>query len=91
MRPGDLIATGTLSGATDTELGCLLELTRDGKAPIQIPSHGPGSTTLSRAWLEDGDGVMFKTGSGGGGSMGIGFGSCQGKVLPCHQTSTSKV
>ena len=91
MRSGDLIATGTLSGATDTELGCLLELTRDGKAPVQIQSNGLDRTALGRAWLEDGDGVMFKIGSGGDSTMGIGFGWCQGKILPCHQTSTSKV
>jgi 2-keto-4-pentenoate hydratase/2-oxohepta-3-ene-1,7-dioic acid hydratase in catechol pathway len=52
MNPGDLIGTGTQTGPTDAEKGCLLELSFGGKQPITLPN---GET---RAMLEDGDTVV---------------------------------
>ena len=46
MRPGDLIAIGTISGPGDTEAGCLLEET----VPEKIPRRG---------YLEDGEEVQL--------------------------------
>lgn len=75
LRTGDLIGTGTLSGATDEELGCLLEITKGGKKTRTWTSE---SGMLERLWLEDGDTIEFTARA----SDGIGFGSCSGKILP---------
>lgn len=36
MRVGDLIGTGTISGKENDSLGCMLELSWNGKNPITI-------------------------------------------------------
>lgn len=87
MRAGDLIATGTLSGPSSTELGCLLELTRDGTVPFEPERKDLNSNKagFSRQWLEDRDNVVFKAGVfGKGEAPRIGFGTCEGKILPCE-------
>ncbi len=48
LRPGDLIASGTVSGPTRESRGCLLELAWRGTQPITLP------TGETRAFLEDG-------------------------------------
>lgn len=76
LRPGDLLATGTLSGPTRAELGCLLELTWDGTRSI-----AEGSTR--RGFLEDGDVVSFTARARGGekGKGKVGFGVCRGWIV----------
>ena len=54
LRPGDLLGTGTQSGPTRGEEGCLLELTRGGKEPLTLPD---GET---RSFLHDGDTVVLR-------------------------------
>ena len=54
LRPGDLLATGTQSGPTDGEKGCLMELSHNGRVPIRL-SNGE-----TRAMLEDGDTVILR-------------------------------
>ncbi len=49
LRPGDLLATGTVSGPTRDTAGCLLEITRRGVEPLSLPGGE------SRSFLEDGD------------------------------------
>ncbi len=78
LMPGDLIGTGTLSTAGDDGLGSLLELSRGGKAPLTLPG---GET---RSFLEDGDEVTLSARCAAPGAVGIGFGSCVGRVLPTH-------
>lgn len=73
-RPGDLFASGTISGADPGTEGSLIELTRDG--PIRLPD---GS---ERRFLEDGDTVILHGWAGGDGRPRIGFGECRGTVLP---------
>jgi fumarylacetoacetase len=75
LRPGDLIASGTLSGPTDDALGCLLELTRGGTAPIALPSGE------ARRWLAEGDEVRVSAFCERPGHPRIGFGSCVGRVM----------
>jgi fumarylacetoacetase len=79
LQPGDLLATGTLSGPTPESRGCLLELTWDGhgkpRKPIQLPS---GET---RVFLADGDTVIFKAYCEREGFRRIGFGECRGTVV----------
>ena len=76
IRPGDLIASGTVSGPEKENRGCLLELTSKGTEPIQLPN---GAT---RAFLEDGDEVILTGHCARDGFARIGFGSCRGVVLP---------
>jgi fumarylacetoacetase len=70
VRPGDLFASGTISGSAPGSQGCLLELTWNGERPLELDG-------FSRAFLEDGDVVTF---SGRAGA--IGFGELRGEVLP---------
>ncbi len=85
MRPGNLLASGTLSGPTRDELGCLLEIARDGTQPLEAEFNGG---RISRSWLEDGDVVSFRIGKTRSGEvLPIGFGICEGKVLPTVEDS----
>jgi fumarylacetoacetase len=79
LRPGDLIATGTVSGVDDSESGCLLELTRRGIDPLPL---GNGE---ERAWLEDGDELILRGRCERDGFVGIGFGECRGRVTADRQ------
>src|SRR5262249_31546353 len=49
VRPGDLLASGTISGPEPEARGCLLERTWGGKEPLQLPSGA------ARSSLADGD------------------------------------
>ena len=79
LRPGDLLASGTVSGASRDARGCLLELTWRGAEPITLP------TGETRRFLEDGDEVIFRGSCRRDGAAAIGFGECRGVVLPAHQ------
>lgn len=85
LQPGDLIASGTVSGPTPESRGCLLELTWDGtnsdgkpkpRKPIQLP------TGETRTFLADGDTVIFKGACEREGWRKVGFGECRGKIVP---------
>jgi fumarylacetoacetase len=73
---GDLLGTGTLSGAEPNQAGSLLELTAGGKSPIHLPSGE------SRTFLEDGDTVILRGHCRRGGFRSIGFGEARATVLP---------
>ena len=79
LRPGDLLATGTVSGAEEGSEGCLLEKQRDGKG-IQL-SNGE-----TRAFLEDGDRVIFRAYCQRDGLPRIGFGECVGMVVGAQES-----
>ena len=76
LRPGDLLGTGTQSGPTRGEEGCLLELTRGGREPLAL------SGTETRSFLNDGDTVVLRGWCEREGFVHIGFGECRGTVLP---------
>jgi fumarylacetoacetase len=76
MHPGDLLASGTVSGPTKESVGCLLEMTRRGAEPIQLPSGE------FRKFLEDGDELIFRGYCEREGHPRIGFGECRGVILP---------
>ena len=78
LRPGDLLASGTVSGPEKENRGCLLELTWRGSEPIQLP------TGEERKFLEDGDEVILRGRCEADGVVGIGFGECRGRVLPAR-------
>jgi fumarylacetoacetase len=75
LRPGDLLASGTVSGPTEDSLGCLLELTARGTRPLALPG---GET---RRFLEDGDEVILRGACRREGAVSIGFGECRGRVI----------
>ena len=76
LRPGDLLASGTVSGPTKESRGCLLERTWRGSEPLELPN---GET---RAFLQDGDEVTLRGYCEREGYRRIGFGTCVGRVLP---------
>jgi fumarylacetoacetase len=76
LQSGDLIASGTVSGATKESLGCLIELTGRGAEPINLP------TGETRRFLQDGDEVIFHGYCEREGFRRIGFGECRGIVTP---------
>jgi len=74
LRPGDLLGTGTLSGATPDSYGSLMELTQAGKNPLTLPNGE------SRTFLEDGDEVVQRGYCQGESAARIGFGEAAGKI-----------
>ncbi len=75
-RPGDLFASGTISGPSPGSYGSLIELSWNGERPIALPD---GST---RTFLEDGDTVVLRAWCDAEGKPRIGFGECRGTVTP---------
>jgi fumarylacetoacetase len=73
LRPGDLLATGTVSGPDPGSEGCLLELRRNPE-PLRLP------TGELRRFLEDGDQVTLRAYCLEPGVPRIGFGECVGTV-----------
>jgi fumarylacetoacetase len=78
VRPGDVFASGTVSGPEKDQRGSLLELSWGGQEPITLPD---GST---RTFLEDGDEVVITATAPGPGGSRIGFGEVRGRVLPAR-------
>jgi fumarylacetoacetase len=78
LRPGDLLASGTVSGPEQGALGCLLELTQRGIRPVALP------TGESRRFLADGDEVILRGTCAGVGFTTIGFGECRAVILPAR-------
>ena len=74
-RPGDLFASGTVSGAEPGTEGSFIELTWRGTRPLDL---GGG---VERTFLQDGDAVVLRGWCGGDGRPRIGFGECEGTVL----------
>ncbi|XP_026287584.1 fumarylacetoacetase [Frankliniella occidentalis] len=75
INPGDLMASGTISGMASDSFGSMLELSWKGTKPIRL---GDGST---RKFLQDNDEVILR-GFCEGDSFRVGFGECKGKLLP---------
>jgi fumarylacetoacetase len=76
LQTGDLIGTGTISGAGPDSLGSLIELTRNGQSPVALPG---GET---RAFLQDGDELIQRGRCERDGCTSIGFGEAAATVLP---------
>jgi fumarylacetoacetase len=81
LQPGDLMGSGTLSGPEASQGGSLLELSQGGKQPIMLPN---GET---RTFLQDGDSVLLRGRAERSGFRTIGFGDCEGRVLPVRMTA----
>ena len=78
LRPGDLLASGTVSGEAKESRGCLLERTWRGSEPLALPNGE------SRKFLEDGDEVIIRGWCEREGAVRIGFGECRGVVTPAR-------
>jgi fumarylacetoacetase len=78
VRPGDLFASGTVSGPAREQRGCLLEMTWGGRDPVTLDD---GST---RTFLEDRDTVVISAVAPGPNGSVIGFGEVAGRVLPAR-------
>ncbi|MDQ2665575.1 MAG: fumarylacetoacetase [Gemmatimonadota bacterium] len=74
LQPGDLFASGTVSGQAKDSRGCLLERTWRGAEPLTLP------TGEQRKFLEDGDEVIMRGWCEREGYRRIGFGECRGTV-----------
>jgi fumarylacetoacetase len=74
LRPGDLLGSGTISGVEASSCGSLMEITRSGRDPIQLPS---GET---RGFLESADQIILSAQARAVGFRTIGFGACEGTV-----------
>lgn len=75
LKPGDLLASGTISGPEKETRGCMLELTWRGKEPLEFENGE------KRTWLEDGDELVL-TGWCQGEGYRIGFGEVKGSIHP---------
>ena len=78
LRPGDLLATGTLSGPQLAQAGCLLELTEGGRQPLTL------SDGEVRRYLQDGDRVILRAWCERPGAARIGFGEAAAELLPAR-------
>jgi fumarylacetoacetase len=78
LQPGDLLASGTISGPTSDSFGSMLELAWKGTKPISLPG---GET---RASLQDGDRLTI-TGWCEGEGYRVGFGEVTGRILPARE------
>jgi len=79
LQPGDLLGSGTISGAAPDSYGSMMELSQAGKNPISLPD---GET---RGFLEDGDEVIETAYCEKAGFASIGFGMATGIVRPALQ------
>ena len=75
LRPGDLLASGTISGNSKESRCCLLELTKRGTEPVVLPDGE------ERRFLHDGDEVILRGYCERDGYARIGFGACAGTVV----------
>ncbi len=80
MRPGDLFASGTVSGPEDGAKACLMEANERGTRALSLPGGE------SRLWLEDGDEVRIRGRAEREGFVPIGFGACDGRVIASETT-----
>jgi fumarylacetoacetase len=76
VRPGDLYASGTISGPAPDSYGSLIELTWRGAKPLHLTSGE------ERTFLEDGDTVTLRGVCEAPGKPRIGFGGVSGTIVP---------
>ncbi|MBL8880772.1 MAG: fumarylacetoacetase [Phycisphaerales bacterium] len=77
LRPGDLLASGTISGPSPDSFGSLLELTWRGERPLRLPGG------VERKFLQDGDTITL-TGCCETAGLRVGFGECSGTIRPAN-------
>ncbi|GAB2945459.1 fumarylacetoacetase [Streptomyces heilongjiangensis] len=78
LRTGDLYGSGTVSGPAADQRGSLLELTWNGRDPLDLP-------TGKRTFLEDGDEVTLTAWAPGANGTRIALGEVTGRIVPSPQ------
>ncbi len=76
LVPGDILASGTISGLHPGSQGCLLEITQRGTAPLRLP------TGELREFLADGDEIILRGFCEREDLPRIAFGECRGTIQP---------
>ncbi|MBL1105527.1 fumarylacetoacetase [Streptomyces sp. 5-8] len=74
LRTGDLYGSGTVSGPAEQQRGSLLELTWNGRDPLELPDG-------KRTFLEDGDVVTLSAWAPGADGRRVGLGEVVGRVV----------
>ncbi|MGW5460870.1 fumarylacetoacetase [Streptomyces sp. NPDC003996] len=74
LRTGDLYGSGTVSGPEERQRGSLLELTWNGRDPLELPDG-------KRTFLEDGDVVTLSAWAPGADGRRVGLGEVSGRVV----------
>lgn len=82
LEPGDLLGSGTVSGAERSSAACLFELCIAPDAPRFDPVPLPNGE--ERRWLLDGDEIVLNGRAEAAGLRSIGFGECRARVVPAH-------
>src|SRR6266481_1378218 len=75
LQPGDLFASGTVSGPDPGSQGSMLELTKRGAEPVVLP------TGEERKFLHDGDEIILRAYFQRDGAARIGLGECAGLIV----------
>lgn len=81
MRAGDLMGSGTISATEPSGYGSLLEICWKGTKPFNLPDG------TVRRFLQDGDSIRL-SGHCQGEGFRVGFGHCDGKILPSPAPKT---
>ncbi|RDI59707.1 fumarylacetoacetase [Nocardia pseudobrasiliensis] len=76
-RPGDLYASGTISGPERDQRGSFMELSWGGSEPVAVNGE-------KRTFLEDGDEVVITATAPGSDGRRIGLGEVGGRILPAR-------
>lgn len=79
VRPGDLFASGTISGPEPDQRGSFIELSWGGTQPISIDGS-------ERSFLADGDEVTITATAPGTAGRAIGLGEVRGRIIPARTT-----
>ncbi|WP_327691630.1 fumarylacetoacetase [Streptomyces sp. NBC_00461] len=74
LRTGDLYGSGTVSGPELSQRGSLLELTWNGRDPLELPDG-------KRTFLEDGDVVTLSAWAPGPDGTQVGLGEVSGRIV----------
>ncbi len=78
LRTGDLYASGTISGPTPGERGCLLELTWGGEQPLALAEN------RALSYLDDGDEVVIRASAPGPAGSVVTLGEVAGSIEPAR-------
>lgn len=76
LLPGDILASGTISGPTPNSQACLLEITQRGNVPLELP------TGELRQFLADGDEIILSGHCTREGLPLLSLGECRGTIQP---------
>jgi len=80
MNAGDLIGSGAVTGPEDGQYGTMIEISSNGQKPYKL------KTGEERKFLEDGDSILLTGYCQSKNGYTIGFGDCEGKILPALDT-----